>query len=100
MYAIIEVAGKQYKVSAGSVFYSDSFGINEGTDVSFKVLAKCNDSGFEAGSPCLSATVTAKAIKNGKRKKIVVFKYKAKKNYKRKRGHRQSFTKWEVASIS
>ena len=100
MYAIIDVGGKQYKVSTGTVFCSESFGVAEGASVKFKTLAKCDGSNFIVGSPYLDSSVSAKVLKNGKKKKIVVFKYKPKKNYKRKRGHRQNFTQWEVVSIN
>ena len=99
MYAIIEVAGKQYKVSNGSILYSESLGVSEGSNVNFKVLAKYDDSNLLVGNPYLDSIVSAKVLKNGKKRKVVVFKYKPKKNYKRKRGHRQQFTKLEITSI-
>ena len=100
MYAIIETGGKQYKVCPGSVIYTESLDASEGSDVSFKALAKGDDSNFVFGAPYLDSVVNAKVLKNGKRKKVVVFKYKAKKNYKRKRGHRQNYSKVEITSIS
>jgi len=100
MYAIIETGGKQYKVCPGSVIYTESLGASEGSEVSFKTLAKGDDSEFVFGAPYLDSVVNAKVLKNGKTKKVVVFKYKAKKNYKRKRGHRQRYSKLEILSIS
>lgn len=100
MYVIIEVKGKQFKVSEGSVIYTESVGASEGSEVSFKVLAMHNDKDLSVGSPYLDAVANAKVVKNGKKKKVTVFKYKAKKNYKRKIGHRQQYSKLEITSIS
>lgn len=100
MYAIIETGGKQYKVCPGSIIYTELLDASEGSEVSFKTLAKADDENFVFGAPYLDSVVNAKILKNGKRKKVVVFKYKAKKNYKRKRGHRQNYSKVEITSIS
>ena len=100
MYAIIETGGKQFKVDVGSVIYSELIDAPEGSDVSFKVLAKYDDSNLAVGSPYLDSVVNAKVLKNGKKKKLTVFKYKAKKNYKRKIGHRHCYSKLEITSIS
>lgn len=99
MYAVIEVGGKQFKVSQGSVIYADLFGVDEGSEVQFKVLAKYDDRNFSYGTPFLGSVAKAKVLKNGRKKKITVFKYKAKKNYKRKIGHRQAYSKIEITSI-
>ena len=102
MYAIIETGGKQYKVEAGDVLFIEKLDVEADSEVTFdKVIAVGADDGIKVGAPYVDgATVTAKAIKNGKGKKIVVFTYKCKKNAKRKMGHRQPYTKVEISSIN
>ncbi|MBR5827206.1 MAG: 50S ribosomal protein L21 [Clostridia bacterium] len=102
MYAIIETGGKQYKVEAGDVLFIEKLDVEADSEVTFdKVIAVGADDGIKVGAPYVEgATVTAKAIKNGKGKKIVVFTYKPKKNAKRKMGHRQPYTKVEIAAIN
>ncbi len=101
MYAIIETGGKQYKVNEGDVIYIEKLEVEAGSEINFdKIVAVCNDNGIQVGAPYLSgAIVKGTAIKNGKAKKITVLTYKAKKNEKRKLGHRQQYTKVEIASI-
>ena len=99
MYAVILVGGKQFKVSQGDIIYTDLIGADEGSEVKFKVLARYDDKNFSYGTPFLNSIASAKVIKNGKKKKITVFKYKPKKNYKRKKGHRQGYSKLEITSI-
>ena len=101
MYAIIETGGKQYKVQAGDVIYVEKLPYEVGNTVEFtKVLAVSNDNGFVTGAPYVSgASVTAKVVRNGKAKKIYVMKYKAKKNEKKKIGHRQPYTKVQIEKI-
>ncbi|MBQ8029449.1 MAG: 50S ribosomal protein L21 [Clostridia bacterium] len=102
MYAIIETGGKQYKVEAGDVIYIEKLDVEAESEVIFdKVIAVAGDDGIKTGAPYVEgATVTAKAVKNGKAKKIVVFTYKPKKNAKRKMGHRQPYTKVEISAIN
>lgn len=102
MYAIIETGGKQYKVEAGDSVYIEKLDVTQDDEVSFdKVIAVGKDDGMTVGTPYVEgATVTAKVIKNGRAKKIVVFTYKSKKNEKRKKGHRQSYTKVEITAIN
>ncbi len=102
MYAIIETGGKQYKVEAGDVIYIEKLEVEAESEVVFdKVIAVGSEDGIKAGAPYVEgATVTAKAVKNGKSKKIVVFTYKSKKNSKRKMGHRQPYTKVEISAIN
>ena len=99
MYAIIETGGKQYKVEAGDVLFIEKLDVEADSEVTFdKVIAVGAEDGIKVGAPYVDgATVSAKAIKNGKGKKVVVFTYKAKKNAKRKKGHRQPYTKVEIA---
>ncbi len=102
MYAIIETGGKQYKVEAGDVLFIEKLDVEADSEVTFdKVIAVGAEDGIKVGAPYVEgATVTAKAIKNGKGKKVVVFTYKPKKNAKRKMGHRQPYTKVEIAAIN
>ncbi len=102
MYAIIETGGKQYKVEEGDVIYIEKLDVEADAKISFdKVLAVGTDKGLKVGDPYVKgAKVAATAIKNGKGKKVVVFTYKPKKNEKRKKGHRQPYTKVEIGKIS
>lgn len=101
MYALIETGGKQYRVEEGQPIYIEKLAAAEGETVTFdKVLLVGKEDGTVVGTPVVEgAKVTGKVEKQGKSKKIVVFKYKPKKNYKRKQGHRQPFTKVVIESI-
>lgn len=100
MYAVIVTGGKQYKVAEGDVLYIEKLDVEADSEITFEqVLAVGTDKGLKAGKDCAKSTVKAKAIKNGKGKKITVFTYKPKKNEKRKMGHRQPYTKVEITSI-
>ncbi len=102
MYAIIETGGKQYKVEAGQEIFIEKLDAEADTDYTFdKVVAIGADDGIKVGTPYVEgATVSAKVIKNGKAKKVVVFTYKSKKNEKRKMGHRQPYTKVAISAIN
>lgn len=102
MYAIIEACGKQYKVAEGDVVFFEKLDAEEGKKVKFdNVILVSEDNGkIEVGSPYVKgAKVEGKVVSHGKAKKILVFKYKAKKNYKRTQGHRQPYTKVEITSV-
>ena len=101
MFAVIETGGKQYKVIEQDIIFVEKLNVNEGDEIVFdQVVALSDDNGFKAGAPVVDgAKVTAKVLKNGKNKKIVVFKYKSKKNEKKKMGHRQPYTKIQITSI-
>ena len=101
MFAIILTGGKQYKVSEGDVIFVEKLGAAEGEVVKFEnVLAVSNENGFVTGAPYVAgASVSANVIRNGKSKKIYVMKYKAKKNEKKKIGHRQPYTKVQITKI-
>ena len=103
MYAIIETGGKQYKVEKDQILHVENLNIEEGGEVVFdKVLLVSGDDGaITVGKPYVKgATVKASVLKNGKSKKIIVFKYKAKKNQRKKRGHRQPFTRVEIKELA
>ena len=102
MFAIIQTGGKQYKVQEGDVIYIEKLEGNEGESVVFdQVLAVSGSNGLVAGAPTVSgAKVTGTVEKHGKGQKIIVYKYKAKKNYRRKQGHRQPYTKLVVEAIN
>ena len=102
MYAIIEACGRQYKVEEGTTVFFEKLGEEEGKKVSFdKVVMLSNDGKVEVGNAYVAnAKVECKVVAHGKGKKILVFKYKAKKNERNTRGHRQDYTKVEITSIS
>lgn len=102
MYAIIKTGGKQYKVQEGDVVYIEKLSANEGEAIEFnEVLAVSNENGLVVGSPTVTgAKVTGKVEKHGRGKKIIVYKYKAKKNYHRKQGHRQPYSKVIIEKIN
>ena len=101
MYAIIESCGKQYKVAEGDVVFFEKLDAEEGKKVTFdKVVLVSNDGKVQIGNPYVKGMkVEGKVVSHGKAKKIIVFKYKAKKNYRRKQGHRQPYTKVEITGI-
>lgn len=101
MFAIVETGGKQYKVSEGTVLRVERLAAAEGETVTLdKVLAVGCDDDFKVGTPYVpGAQVKALVRRHGKAKKIFVFKYKPKKNYRRRRGHRQLFTELVVEEI-
>lgn len=103
MYAIIETGGKQYKVQKGDVLHVENLNIGEGEMVVFDkvLLASGDDGAIKLGKPYVEgASVSAKVLKNGKSKKIIVFKYKPKKNIRKKKGHRQPFTRVEIENLA
>ena len=102
MYAIVKTGGKQYKVAQGDVLFVEKLEANEGDVVTLdQVLAVAGENGLTVGAPVVEgATVTAKVVARGKAKKVIVYKYKAKKDYRRKQGHRQPYTKLVIESIN
>ena len=102
MYAVIESCGKQYKVAEGDVVFFEKLDTEAGKKVSFdKVALVSDDKKVEVGAPYVKGVkVEGKVVEHGKGKKIIVYKYKAKKNYRRTRGHRQPFTKVEITKIA
>ena len=102
MYAIIESCGKQYKVAEGDVVFFEKLEAEEGKKVSFDNVILVSDNGkVQVGNPYVNGVkVEGKVVSHGKHKKIIVFKMKAKKNERKKQGHRQPYTKVEITSIS
>jgi large subunit ribosomal protein L21 len=102
LHAIFETGGKQYRVAEGDILYIERLPVQAGDKVTFdKVLAIVDGDKFQFGTPVLDgATVTASIVKNGKAKKIHVFKFKAKKNYRKRQGHRQPYSQVQIQSIS
>ena len=101
MYAIIESCGKQYKVAEGDVVFFEKLDAEEGKKVTFdKVMLVSEDGKVQVGNPYVKGVkVEGKVVSHGKAKKIIVFKMKAKANYRRRYGHRQPYTKVEITSI-
>ena len=102
MKAVIVTGGKQYTVAEGDVLYVEKLGVEAEQNVKFEqVLAVLDGENTKIGAPVVEgAVVEAKVVKNGKGEKITVFKYKAKKNEKKKIGHRQPYTKVEITKIA
>ena len=98
MYAVIETGGKQYKVSEGDVIEVEKLEVNVGEKIELPVLLTGDGEKIAAGSD-VTVKATAEVLGQGKDKKIVVFKYKAKKNVRNKQGHRQPFTRLKIVSI-
>lgn len=102
MYAIIATGGKQYKVAEGDSVRVENLNLEEGAAVTFdNVLLVSNDGETTVGNPTVAnATVTGKVKANGKGKKVIVFKYKPKKGYSKKQGHRQPYTEVVIEKIN
>ncbi|NLY44874.1 MAG: 50S ribosomal protein L21 [Tissierella sp.] len=101
MYAVIETGGKQYRVQEGDTLYVEKLNAEVGETINFdKVLILSKDGELQAGKPFVDGVkVEGSVLDQGKAKKIIVFKYKAKKNYRKKAGHRQPFTKVKIEKI-
>ena len=102
MHAIIETGGKQYKVTEGDTLFIEKLEAEAGQAITFdKVLAILDGDKATFGAPVVEgASVAATVVKNGKGKKVIVFKYQPKKGYRRKQGHRQPYTKVTIGKIS
>ncbi|NCB00531.1 MAG: 50S ribosomal protein L21 [Clostridia bacterium] len=102
MYAVIATGGKQYRVSVGDEIFIEKLAGEAGDAVKFtEVLMVSDDNGTQVGAPTLEgAAVDAEIVKQGKQKKIIVFKYKAKKGFRRKKGHRQPYTRVRINAIN
>jgi large subunit ribosomal protein L21 len=102
MYAIIETGGKQYKVAEGDVIFVEKLGVEADSKYTFEnVLAVSNGDDLKVGTPVVAgASVEATVIGDGKAKKVIVYKYKPKKGFHKKNGHRQPFTKLKIEKIN
>ncbi len=102
MYALIETGGKQYKIQEGDILSIEKLGADQGEKINFdKVLLLSSEEGVKIGKPYVEgAAVEGEVLFHGKDKKIIVFKYKAKKNYRKKQGHRQPFTRVKITKIT
>ncbi len=102
MYAIIETGGKQFKVQEGDVIFVEKLIAETGSAVTFdKVLAVSSEGQLNVGSPVVGgASVNGKVLGHGKDDKVIVFKYKPKKGYRKKQGHRQPYTKVQIDKIN
>lgn len=101
MYAIIQTGGKQYKVTEGSVLKIEKLNVEPGDRLTLdQVLMVSDDNEVRVGDPLVAnAQVIATVLEQGREKKVVVYKYKKRKNYRRKQGHRQPYTKIKVEKI-
>ncbi len=99
MYAIFENGSKQYKVSVGDVLKVEKINAEVGSIVEFPVIMTADEKNIAVGAEVESVKVTAEIVAQGKEKKIIVFKYKAKKNERKKQGHRQPYTEIKVTAI-
>ncbi len=102
MYAVVKTGGKQYKVKEGDIFRVEKLPGEIGTEIAFEdVLMISDGENVQVGTPCLdNVTVKGTVVEQGQAKKIIVFKYKRRKRYRRKQGHRQQFTTIKVDSIT
>jgi len=102
MFAIIETGGKQYKVQAGDIITVEKLGVEAGSSYTFdRVLSILDGENSVFGAPTVAgASVTAQVMEDGKAKKVIIYKYKAKKGFHKKKGHRQPFTRVKIESIA
>ncbi|MDD3279609.1 MAG: 50S ribosomal protein L21 [Lachnospiraceae bacterium] len=100
MYAIIATGGKQYKVAEGDIINVEKLGVEAGESVTFDQVLAVNNDGLKVGADAENATVTASVVKNGKAKKVIVYKYKRKTGYHKKNGHRQQYTQVKIEKIN
>jgi len=101
MYAIVEIKGQQFKVSEGQEIFVHRLDANEGDQVTFdKVLLLAKDDTYQVGSPTVAVKVASTVLEHRKGDKVIVFKKKRRKGYRKKNGHRQSFTKIKIDSIA
>lgn len=99
MYAVVETGGKQYRVQEGDVIQVEKLAVNEGEVVSLDVIALGKDGKVFVGEELANVKVNAKVVSHGKGKKVIVFFYKPKKDYRRKQGHRQPYTELVIETV-
>ena len=102
MFAVIETGGKQYLVQEGDVIYVEKLDIEEGSQIVMdKVLLVSSEDALAVGTPTVdTATVSAKILGHGKKKKVLIFKYRPKDGYRKKQGHRQPYTRIQIEKIT
>ena len=101
MYAVIETGGKQYRVQEGDVITVEKLNAEAGETVAFdKVLVLGEGKDIKVGAPYTGDVVTGSVVENGKGQKVIIFKYKAKKDYRKKQGHRQPYTMVKIESLT
>ena len=100
MYAIIATGGKQYKVSEGDIITIEKLGVEAGEKVTFDQVIAVSDKDLKVGDDVAKATVEASVVKEGRARKVIVYKYKRKTGYHKKNGHRQSFTQVKIEKIN
>ena len=100
MYAIIATGGKQYKVSEGDIITIEKLGVEAGEKVTFDQVLAVSDNGMKVGADVANATVEASVVKEGRGKKVIVYKYKRKSGYHKKNGHRQQYTEVKIEKIN
>ena len=100
MYAIIATGGKQYKVSEGDIITIEKLGVKSDEKVTFDQVIAVSDNGLKVGDDVANATVEASVLKEGRGKKVIVYKYKRKSGYHKKNGHRQSYTQVKIEKIN
>ena len=102
MYAVVKIKGQQYRVEPGSTLQVPLLDDEVGADVTFEeVLMLADGEDVKVGSPTVAgATVAAEVLRHGRSRKVVVFKFKRRKNYRRKKGHRQPFTEVSIKGIN
>lgn len=101
MYVVIETGGKQYRVQEGDVITIEKLNVEAGDAIAFdKVLVLADDKDLKVGAPYVAgAAVHGEVVENGKAKKVIIYKYKAKKDYRKKQGHRQPYTMVKITSL-
>ncbi|MEG0292262.1 MAG: 50S ribosomal protein L21 [Anaerovoracaceae bacterium] len=100
MYAVIETGGKQYRVKEGDIITVEKLNVEAGEKVTFdKVLMMGDGVDLQIGTPYVESKVFGEVVENGKAKKVIIFKYKSKKDYRKKQGHRQPYTMIEITGI-
>ena len=101
MYAIIATGGKQYKVSEGDIITIEKLGVEAGEKVTFDQVLVVGGDDLKVGDPTVNgASVEASVVKEGRAKKVIVYKYKRKTGYHKKNGHRQAFTQVKIEKIN
>ena len=101
MYAIIATGGKQYKVAEGDIIKVEKLGVEAGETVTFDQVLAVNNGELAVGAPTVAgATVSGTVVKEGKAKKVIVYKYKRKSGYHKKNGHRQQYTAVKIEKIN